>query len=95
MAWSRRDAVEPDRVPAGAPVEGISPAPALEGEQVVARTAIDRAVTGAASERVATGRNLVLPGMTVETEIRTGENTLIEYLLKPIYRAIDTGFRER
>ncbi len=40
-------------------------------------------------------RNLVVPGMTVIADIRTGEKTLSEYLLKPIYKAMSEAFRER
>jgi len=35
------------------------------------------------------------PGMTVQAQIKTGERTIVEYLLKPVYRAWDTAFRER
>lgn len=41
------------------------------------------------------GRNLVTPGMTLQAEIQTGTKSLLQYLLKPIYRSLDTGFRER
>lgn len=37
----------------------------------------------------------ILPGMTAQAEVRTGEKTLLEYLLRPIYRAMQQGFRER
>ncbi len=40
-------------------------------------------------------RNLVVPGMTVMADIKTGEKTLAEYLLKPIYKAFNEAFRER
>lgn len=40
-------------------------------------------------------RNLVVPGMTLTIDIRTGEKTLAEYLLKPIYKAMSEAFRER
>jgi len=40
-------------------------------------------------------RNLVVPGMTVIADIKTGEKTLAEYLLKPIYKAFNEAFRER
>ncbi len=40
-------------------------------------------------------RNLVLPGMTVEVDITTGEKTVLAYLLKPIHRSLSTAFRER
>ncbi len=37
----------------------------------------------------------LVPGMTVQARIKTGERTILEYLLKPVYRAWDTAFRER
>lgn len=37
----------------------------------------------------------VLPGMTLQADIRTGSKTLFEYMLKPIYTSLDGGFRER
>lgn len=40
-------------------------------------------------------RNIVLPGMTVQTDIVTGEKTILQYLLKPIYSATQTAFHER
>lgn len=40
-------------------------------------------------------RNLILPGMTVEADIITGEKTVLAYLLKPIHTSLDTAFRER
>ena len=40
-------------------------------------------------------RNLVLPGMVVDADISTGRKTLLQYLLKPVYRALDSSFRER
>ena len=39
--------------------------------------------------------NRVTPGMTLVADIKTGEKTLFQYLMKPIERAIDTSFRER
>ena len=41
------------------------------------------------------GRNLVLPGMVVDASINTGGKTLLEYLLKPVYRSLNNAFRER
>jgi len=41
------------------------------------------------------GENLVLPGMNVQADILTGQRTVLQYLLKPIYRAMDTAFAER
>ncbi|MGB0682592.1 MAG: HlyD family type I secretion periplasmic adaptor subunit [Magnetovibrionaceae bacterium] len=39
--------------------------------------------------------NLVLPGMTVIADLKTGQKTLIEFLLKPVVRAFNEAFRER
>ena len=40
-------------------------------------------------------RNLVLPGMTVQADIKTGSKTLLQYLLKPVYASVNESFRER
>lgn len=40
-------------------------------------------------------QNLILPGMTVQAEIVTGQKSILEYLLKPIHRSINSAFRER
>jgi HlyD family type I secretion membrane fusion protein len=40
-------------------------------------------------------RNRLVPGMTVQAAIRTGEKTILEYLLKPVYRGLDQAMRER
>lgn len=40
-------------------------------------------------------RHLILPGMVVTADIVTGQKTLLEYLAKPIYRALDQAFGER
>lgn len=37
----------------------------------------------------------VLPGMTVQADIVTGEKTLLEYLIKPVSDSLDSAFRER
>lgn len=37
----------------------------------------------------------LIPGMTVEAQIQTDQRTILEYLLKPVYRAWNTAFRER
>lgn len=39
--------------------------------------------------------HMLVPGMTVQADITTGEKSLIQYLLKPIYTTIDGAFRER
>lgn len=41
------------------------------------------------------GFNPVLPGMSVQADIVTGEKTLMQYLLKPIYVSMEQAFRER
>jgi HlyD family secretion protein/adhesin transport system membrane fusion protein len=41
------------------------------------------------------GVNLIQPGMVVQADIVTGSRTLIEYLLKPIYLALQDSFHER
>lgn len=40
-------------------------------------------------------KNKVMPGMTVQADIITGERTILEYLLKPIKNAADSAFHER
>jgi membrane fusion protein, adhesin transport system len=39
--------------------------------------------------------HVVTPGMTGEATILTGEKTIFQYLLKPIYTTLDTAMRER
>lgn len=41
------------------------------------------------------GENLVLPGMAVDANIVTGEKTLLQYVLGPVYRALAGAFKER
>lgn len=40
-------------------------------------------------------RNRILPGMTVQADVVTGEKTILQYLLKPIQLAASQAFRER
>jgi HlyD family type I secretion membrane fusion protein len=40
-------------------------------------------------------RNRILPGMTVQADVVTGEKTILQYLLKPIQLAASQSFRER
>lgn len=43
-----------------------------------------------------TGRTLeILPGMTAQVDIRTGERTLMDYLLKPLRKTVSESFGER
>jgi membrane fusion protein, adhesin transport system len=37
----------------------------------------------------------IIPGMTAQVDILTGEKTVLDYLLKPILRARDHALRER
>lgn len=39
--------------------------------------------------------NRISVGMTVQADIHTGEKTLLQYLIKPVYNAVKTSFRER
>jgi adhesin transport system membrane fusion protein len=39
--------------------------------------------------------NLITPGMTVQADIITGDKTILQYLLKPIYVAAEGAFHER
>lgn len=41
------------------------------------------------------GANAILPGMTVEADIVTGEKTILAYLLKPIHLSLKTALTER
>lgn len=40
-------------------------------------------------------KNPILPGMVVDADISTGSKTLMRYLLKPVFRFVDTSFTER
>ena len=46
------------------------------------------------SDRFATVWRLQ-PGMTVDADIISGSKSLLQYLLKPIYRGVDVAFSER
>ncbi|HCT04878.1 MAG TPA: hemolysin secretion protein D, partial [Pseudomonas sp.] len=47
------------------------------------------------SELTAGGKSLpIIPGMVASVEIRTGEKTILNYLLKPVLKARE-AFRER
>lgn len=41
------------------------------------------------------GRFPILPGMEASGDIVTGKRTLLQYILKPIYRALNGAFHER
>lgn len=40
-------------------------------------------------------QNPILPGMVVQANIITGSKSLIKYLLKPVYRSLNSAFSER
>ena len=40
-------------------------------------------------------QNIVLPGMTLEADIRTGSKSVLQYLLKPIFKSGRQALRER
>lgn len=40
-------------------------------------------------------RNLVMPGMTVQADVRTGTRTVLEYLAKPVKSALSNALTER
>jgi adhesin transport system membrane fusion protein len=43
-----------------------------------------------------TGRKLdILPGMTAQVDIRTGDRTVMDYLLKPLRKTVMESFGER
>ncbi len=39
--------------------------------------------------------NMILPGMTVDVDVNTGERTLLRYLLRPVYESMDRALTER
>lgn len=45
--------------------------------------------------RDATANHQLLPGMTVQADIITGNKTVLEYLLKPVYVSMQNAFHER
>lgn len=54
-----------------------------------------KARIGLSQDWVGREGNRIMPGMVVQADITTGEKTLIEYLLKPIYIAASQAFTER
>jgi len=37
----------------------------------------------------------IIPGMTIQADIKTGSKTLLDYLIRPISRGFNRAFRER
>jgi len=56
-----------------------------------------RGVIALASDHVGKNpeANLILPGMVVDVAINTGSKSVMQYLLKPVYRGFDGAFSER
>jgi len=74
-------------------LRSVSPSTYLDGEgqpYYRAEVVLERSYLGADPSR-----NRLVPGMTVQAAIRTGEKTILEYLLKPVYRGLDQAMRER
>lgn len=74
-------------------LEHISPSTVMDqtGESTyVATISLDKLHVGDDAET-----NRILPGMLVQADIRTGEKTVLTYLLKPIYASLQKAFRER
>ncbi|MCW7541886.1 HlyD family efflux transporter periplasmic adaptor subunit [Aquabacterium sp. A7-Y] len=52
--------------------------------------------TGATPVTTTTGRRLeIKPGMTAQVDIRTGDRSVLDYLLKPVRRTVSESFGER
>ena len=63
------------------------------GEEIYYRVRVSPA---AMPTKTTTGRSLnLLPGMTAKIDIRTGDRTVMEYLLKPLRKTMSEAFRER
>jgi len=39
--------------------------------------------------------NKIAVGMTVQADIHTGQKTLLQYLIRPVYNAVKSSFTER
>jgi adhesin transport system membrane fusion protein len=54
------------------------------------RQALQTAASGKAAERIA-----LQPGMTATVEIKTGDNTVLRYLFKPVVKTLSEAFHEK
>ena len=75
-----------------------------EVQQISASTFIDeennpyfRATIGLDKDYLGSnpGQHRIIPGMTVQADIKTGEKSVLDYLLKPVYRGFQNAFQER
>ncbi len=74
-------------------VFGLSPSTYLNDQREPyyrAELRLDSSHVGEASSLLS-----IIPGMTVQVDIQTGNKTILDYLLKPISRGFNTAFRER
>lgn len=74
-------------------VNAISPSTYLETDgspYYLTEVEIPKNFVGAKPEE-----NIILPGMTVRADIMTGQKTILDYLLKPIYRGFDRALTEQ
>ncbi|MBT8125223.1 MAG: HlyD family type I secretion periplasmic adaptor subunit [Gammaproteobacteria bacterium] len=55
-----------------------------------ATIALDKDYVGSTNDKYR-----IIPGMTVQADIKTGEKSVLDYLLKPIYRGFQNAFQER
>ena len=63
------------------------------GEQTYYRVHV---VISASPVKTRTGKPLdILPGMTVQVDIRTGDRTMLDYLFKPLRKTITESMGER
>ncbi len=54
------------------------------------------AIKGSSATTTSTGKSIeILPGMTAQIDIRTGDRTVMEYLLKPLRKTLSESFGER
>ncbi len=84
------DAIDPDADRAAAPDGRPATDGRHESPSYVARIALDRA-----SMMIDGRREPLRPGMAVTAEIRTGERSIIDYLLSPIARRAQESLHER
>jgi membrane fusion protein, adhesin transport system len=75
-------------------IKAISPTTTSENEEKRAYYKVMVRFDANRSDRYAAEWQLK-PGMTVDAEIISGSKSLLQYLLKPIYRGVDAAFAER
>mgnify|MGYP003336832156 CR=1 FL=1 len=69
---------------------GIARADAPQATYYRVQVAID------APARTRTGRTIeVIPGMTATVDVRTGQRSVLEFLLKPVTKTMGEAFGER